>query len=95
MGLTLPLLDDRNYEKFVGAVLRRNAVNNPEWTDFNRSDPGITLVELFAFLGETLLWRLDEQQRRRRRRRRRIALLAVSAAGLGLVVWRTSKDSSD
>ena len=94
MGLTLPLLDDRNYEKFLGEVFGRTAARNPEWTDFNRSDPGITLIELFAFLGDTLLWRLDEQQRQRRRRRRRIALLAVSA-GLGLVVWRTSKDSSD
>ena len=22
----------------------------PDWTDFNESDPGISLVELFAFL---------------------------------------------
>lgn len=65
-------------------ALRRIPVHNPEWTDFNESDPGVTLVELFAFLTETLLWQIDEQQRRRRRhRRRRLALQVVGTAGLG------------
>ena len=59
-------------------------MTNPEWTEFDESDPGITLVELFAFLAESLLWQLDERQRRRRRdRRRRLALVVVGAAGLG------------
>lgn len=31
----------------------------PEWTDFNASDPGITLIELFAYLTEALLYRVD------------------------------------
>ena len=29
----------------------------PEWTQFNESDPGITLIEVFAFLTENLLYR--------------------------------------
>ncbi len=29
----------------------------PEWTDFNSSDPGVTLLQLFAFLAEGLLYR--------------------------------------
>jgi hypothetical protein len=77
------------------AALRRIPVHNPEWTDFNRSDPGITLVELFAFLGETLLWVIDERGRQRRRRRaRRLAGLVVGAAAAGLFVRRASKNSS-
>jgi hypothetical protein len=31
-------------------------VHNPEWTNFNRSDPGVTLIEVFAFLTESLLY---------------------------------------
>jgi hypothetical protein len=92
MGLTPPLLDERAYERLLDEVIGRIAVYEPQWTNFNQSDPGITLVELFAFLVDTLLWQIDDQQRRRRRRRR-LAFLVVGAAGVGLVVWRTSKDS--
>src|SRR5262249_59262182 len=35
-------------------------VYTPEWTDHNASDPGITLIELFAFLGENLLFRFNQ-----------------------------------
>ena len=31
----------------------------PEWTDHNVSDPGITLIELFAWMTETLVYRLN------------------------------------
>ena len=86
MPLVAPALDERGYAQLLSAVLRRIAADNPEWTDFNESDPGITLVELFAFLGENLLWHLDG---RRRRRRRRIFVITVGAAGAGLVLWRT------
>jgi hypothetical protein len=69
-------------------LIARIAVDSPEWTDFNESDPGVTLVELFAFLADTLLWHIDERQRnRRRRRRRRRAVLVVGSAGVGLVLW--------
>ena len=70
-------------------VLERIPVDAPEWTDFNESDPGVTLVELFAFLADTLLWQIDERERERRRHRR-LALLVVGTAGLG-VLWWTSK----
>ena len=93
MPLTQPLIDERDYAQLLGELARRIAVDNPEWTDSNRSDPGVTLVELFAFLAETLLWQIDEQQRQRRRhRRRRVALLVAAAAGLcALYVARARK----
>jgi len=31
----------------------------PEWTNHNPSDPGITLIELFAFLSEVLIYRVN------------------------------------
>jgi hypothetical protein len=50
----------------------------PDWTDFNRSDPGITLVELFAFLGESLVYH-----------RRKFAVAALFVAA---VVWLRRSD---
>src|SRR5205085_1493924 len=32
----------------------------PEWTDFNESDPGTTLVELFAWMTELLAYRMNK-----------------------------------
>ena len=57
MPLTIPTIDDRRYQDLLNEALARIPVHNPEWTNFNRSDPGITLVELFAFLTENLLYR--------------------------------------
>jgi hypothetical protein len=86
--LAIPPLDERGYEDLLDEVLARIPVHAPEWTDFNESDPGVTLLELFAFLAETLLW--IEERQRQRRRRRRLALLIVGTAGLG-ALWWTSK----
>ena len=40
--------------------------SSPDWTDFNESDPGITLVEVFAFLACALLFTAWVVTRRRR-----------------------------
>ena len=89
MPLQLPLIDERDYEQLLDEAVERIPVDAPEWTDFQDSDPGVTLVELFAFLADTLLWQIDERQRQRRRHRR-LALLVVGMAGLG-ALWSTSK----
>ena len=31
----------------------------PEWTDHNVSDPGVTLIETFAYMIDQLLYRLN------------------------------------
>lgn len=87
--VTAPLLDERSYQKLWEELVRPILVRDPGWTDFNQSDPGITLLQLFAFLGETLLWIADE--RKRQRRRRRVAFLVVGAASVGLAVWRSQR----
>ena len=51
----------------VDEALARIPVHNPEWTNFNRSDPGVTLLELFAFLTESLLYRANQIPERNRR----------------------------
>src|SRR5579883_670657 len=60
MPLPTPILDDRSYQQLRDELVRRIPVYAPEWTDHNPSDPGITLVELFAFLGENLLYRFNQ-----------------------------------
>jgi len=60
MPLPSPILDDRSYQQLRDELVRRIPVYTPEWTDHNASDPGITLLELFAFLGENLLYRFNQ-----------------------------------
>jgi hypothetical protein len=62
-----PVLDARSYQELVDETLARIPIHNPEWTNFNRSDPGVTLVELFAFLTESLLYRANQVPERNRR----------------------------
>ncbi|KAB8141606.1 putative baseplate assembly protein [Chloroflexia bacterium SDU3-3] len=57
MPLQVPQLDDRSFEQLVAEARARIPVHTPEWTNFNESDPGITIVELFAFMTENLLYR--------------------------------------
>jgi len=60
LPLPSPILDDRSYQQLRDELIRRIPVYAPEWTDHNASDPGITLIELFAFLGENLLYRFNQ-----------------------------------
>ena len=56
---TAPQLDGRTYADLVDELRGRVPVHNPEWTNLNRSDPGVTLLELFAFLTETFIYRAN------------------------------------
>src|SRR5213083_2356519 len=60
MPLPSPILDDRSFSQLFDELRRRIPVYTPEWTDHNASDPGITLLELFAHLGEALLYRFNQ-----------------------------------
>src|SRR5215211_3343281 len=60
MPIPNPILDDRSFTQLRDELVRRIPVYTPEWTDHNASDPGITLIELFAFLGENLLFRFNQ-----------------------------------
>jgi hypothetical protein len=60
MPLPAPILDDRSYQQLRDELVRRIPVYTPEWTDHNGSDPGITLLELVAFLSENLLFRFNQ-----------------------------------
>jgi hypothetical protein len=59
-------LDDRNFDDLVKDLVARIPAHTPEWTNPQDGDPGRTLIDLFAWLGDTLLYRvnlLPERQR--------------------------------
>ncbi|MBL9135541.1 MAG: putative baseplate assembly protein [Verrucomicrobiales bacterium] len=59
MSLPTQNLDDRDWASLVDEARRRIAIKCPNWTDFNPSDPGMMLVELMAWMTETVLYRLN------------------------------------
>lgn len=59
MALSVPDLDDRRFQHLVDDAKRLVQQRCPEWTDHNVSDPGITLIETFAFMVDQLLYRLN------------------------------------
>ncbi|HEX2706255.1 MAG TPA: putative baseplate assembly protein [Candidatus Lustribacter sp.] len=59
MPIPLPNLDDRRFQDLVDDAKRMVQQSCPEWTDHNVSDPGVTLIETFAYLVDTLLYRLN------------------------------------
>ena len=59
MRLPAPNLDDRRFQDILDEARRLIPRYCPEWTDHNLSDPGITLLELFAWMTDLLLYRLN------------------------------------
>lgn len=57
-------LDDRTFKDLVEECMLRIPRYCPEWTNHNPSDPGITLVELFAWLTDQMLLRFNQVPRR-------------------------------
>src|SRR5215470_6042560 len=60
MALPAPELDTRRFQDIVDEAKRLIPQFCPEWTNHNVSDPGIALVELFAWMTEGLLYRANQ-----------------------------------
>lgn len=66
MPIRPPALDDRRFDDLVAELVARIPAHTPEWTNPRVGDPGRTLLELFAWLGDALLYRanlIPERQR--------------------------------
>lgn len=59
MPLTPPNLDSRTFDDLVAEARQRIPRYTPEWTNFNDSDPGMALVQLHAWMTETILFDLN------------------------------------
>ncbi len=53
-------LDDLRFQRDLVDEARKRIVRYaPEWTEYNVSDPGVTLIELFAWMTELITYRLN------------------------------------
>ena len=60
MSVPIPDLDDKAFEELVDEAKRLLPVYAKEWTDHNLHDPGITFIELFAWLTEMQIFTLNQ-----------------------------------
>ena len=93
MPLKIPNLDDRRYQQLLDEALARIPVHTREWTNFNQSDPGVTLIQVFAFLTETLLYRANQVPERNRKKFLQLlgVPLRAAAAAQGLVSFTNER----
>src|SRR5215470_10241123 len=77
MPLRPPALDDRSFNDLVDELLARIPAHTPEWTSPTAGDPGRTLIELFAWMGDALLYRVNLIPERQR-------LVFLKLLGMGL-----------
>ena len=59
MTLPTPNLDDRDFDQLLAEALRRMKQSGTDWNDLSANDPGIVLLDLFAYLTETTIYRLN------------------------------------
>jgi len=87
MPLVPPPLDSRKYQDLLDEALARIPVHTPEWTNFNASDPGVTLIEIFAHMTESLLYRANQIPERNRGKFLQLldVPLAPAASARGLI----------
>ena len=52
--LKIPQLDDLTYEQIINRAIVRIPTMTEEWTDFNSHDPGITVLQTYAWLTDML-----------------------------------------
>lgn len=60
MPLQAPVLDDRTFDQIVAQAKLLIPRYAPKWTNQSEADPGITLMELFAWMTEMLLYRVNQ-----------------------------------
>lgn len=93
MPLPSPPIDPRRYRDLVDEMVARIPVHTPEWTNFNAADPGITLVQLFAHVTESLIYRTNQIPARNRAKFLQLLgqPLAPAAAAAGLVAFANDR----
>ncbi len=77
MPIRPPALDDRSFDDLVADLVRRIPAHTPEWTNPREGDPGRTLIDLFAWLADTILYRANLIPERQR-----LAFLRLLGAGM-------------
>ncbi len=93
MPLPEPLFDSRTYRDLLNEALARVPAHNPEWTNLSNSDPGVTLLQLFAFMTESIIYRANLIPERNRMKFLRLLRVPMrpAAPAEGLVTFQNPK----
>lgn len=67
MPLPIPNLDDRLFDDLVAEAITRIEAYTPEWSNIAPGDPGSALIDMFAWLAETIIYRQNLIPLRQRR----------------------------
>ncbi len=59
MPIQLPNLDNKTFDDLMKEMIASIPKHTKEWTNFNPSDPGIAMLELLAWISETLIYRTN------------------------------------
>jgi len=59
MSMEIPNLDDLTYQQLIDTLVRSIPHYSGQWTDFNPSEPGITLLEMLSWISQSLLYRAN------------------------------------
>ncbi|UFH59986.1 baseplate J/gp47 family protein [Sulfurovum mangrovi] len=59
MGLEIPNLDQKAFETRIKEAVAKLPAYGKEWTEYNYSDPGITIIELLAWMADINSYRLN------------------------------------
>src|SRR6266545_4536914 len=86
-GVSTPI-DSVRLQSLVAELKKTVVAQVPAWTDSNEPDPGVTLLELFAWLSENLLYRARDIPQRGLNAALRAAT-ALSALGHPCIVCAT------
>lgn len=93
MTIPIPVLDDRSFEQLVAEARARVAVHTPELTNLGEADPASTIIDVFAFLVDNLLYRSNRIPEANRRKF--LTMLGISlmppSPGRGLVTIGNDK----
>lgn len=85
MSLPIPNLDDRSFDDMMKEARSLIPVYNKEWTNHNPSDPGITLLELFAWLSEMVVYRCNRVTEENYQKFLKLLGIEAETAGTGTI----------
>lgn len=89
MAIEIPSIHDTDFEAILAEAKARIPVHTPEWTNFNDSDPGLTILQLFAFMTDNLLYRANRIPERNRAKFLQLLDIPMepAAAATGIVTF--------
>lgn len=95
MNLEPPPIDARSFDDLMREAEARLRARCPDWTDFNAGDPGRTLVELFAYMTETLIYRANRLPQRAYHEFFRMIGIAVQPPAAATVDLQVRRDETE